>query len=110
MRALDVANNALGDDKDNLGLLIKSMRIFSEMKGVELAAKLGISRQELSQIEKNKIPVSPKRAKEIADAMGVRFDSFVNYATKAYLKRQGIEVEELKIKFKRPLVEQMAAS
>jgi len=101
MRALDVANNILGEDRDNLGLLIKSMRIFSEMKGVELAEKLGITSRKLSKIEKNKIPVSPKRAKEIADAMGVRFDSFVNYATKAYLKRQGIEVEELIIKFKK---------
>jgi len=101
MRALDAINESLGEDRDNLGLLIKSMRIFSKMKGVELAEKLGISRQELSQIEKNKISVSPRRAKEIADAIGVRSDSFVKYATIAYLKRQGFEVEEVEIKLKK---------
>ena len=71
--------------------------IFSEMKGSELAAKLGISRQELLQIEKNQTVLSPKRAKEIAELMGVSPRLFVELAVSDLLK----EFESVKIKFKK---------
>jgi transcriptional regulator with XRE-family HTH domain len=100
---------SLGDDF-NLGTFIKGLRQCENIKSIDLAEKLGISRQELSQIEKNKANVSPKRAKEIAEAMGLYPGIFIELAVRDSLKRQGIEFEELKIKFKRPLVEQMAAS
>ncbi len=98
---------SLGDDF-NLGSFIKGLRQCENIKSIDLAEKLGISRQELSQIEKNKANVSPKRAKEIAEAMGLYPGTFIELAVRDSLKRQGIEFEELKIKFKRPLVEQMA--
>jgi plasmid maintenance system antidote protein VapI len=65
------------------------------MKSVELAEKLGITTQDLSKIEKNQTTISPERAKQVADAIGVRSDSFVRCATKAWLKRQETEVESI---------------
>jgi transcriptional regulator with XRE-family HTH domain len=88
MRLLKAIERQFKDDY-NIGSFIRSLRICNEIKGVELAEKLGISRQELSQIEKGKIPVSPKRAKEIAEAMGLESDLFIKLAVKDSLKRQG---------------------
>ena len=61
------------------------MRICNEIKGVELAEKLGISR----------------RAKEIAEAMWLESDLFIKLAVKDSLKRQGIEVETFRLKIKK---------
>jgi len=98
---LKCIRESLGENY-NLGFYIRTLRIEEKIKGSELAAKLGISRQELLQIEKNQTVLSPKRAKEIAELMGVSPRLFVELAVSDLLKRQGIEeFESVKIKFKK---------
>ena len=84
MRLLKAIERQFKDDY-NVGSFIRSLRICNEIKGVELAEKLGISR----------------RAKEIAEAMWLESDLFIKLAVKDSLKRQGIEVETFRLKIKK---------
>jgi len=87
-------------DKYNLGNCIRMYRAIVGIERSKLASCLGISVEELLQIEMSQVFLSPKRAKEVAEIVKVPVKLFVEVAISDLLKREGIEFEGLNIKFK----------
>lgn len=56
----------------SFGELIRSLRLSDDVSQTELAAKLNISKQHLSAIEKGKKVVSTDRAARFAEALVIR--------------------------------------
>jgi transcriptional regulator with XRE-family HTH domain len=82
----------------SFGELIKSHRLGDELTQVEMAQNLGISKQELCNIEKGRKIVSPERAKGFALLLGLSPEIFVKYVMQDQLKRLGLNTE---IEFKK---------
>ena len=73
-----------------LGALIESIRHGEEATQSELAAKLGITKSHLSDIERGRKLVSPERAARFADLLGYSSDQFVRLALQEALDRAGL--------------------
>lgn len=74
------------------GMLIRSIRMGEEESLETFAAKLGVSRQNLSDIEQNRRGVSVERAAEWAKTLGYGSEQFVELAVQAQLDAAGIEL------------------
>ena len=89
---LEFLGKLLMDDdlrQQSLGSVIRSLRQKDKISGAELARRLGITRQAMNDIEKNKIVISAKRAACLAVALGIPTKIFVELALQESLKKQG---------------------
>ena len=79
--------------KLTFGGLIEAMRQAEEMSQVEFAAKLGISKQHLCDIEKGRKFVSPERAAKFARILGHSERSFVALALQDIVNQGGLKLK-----------------
>ena len=75
------------------GGLIEAMRQAEEMSQVEFAAKLGISKQHLCDIEKGRKFVSPERAVKFAKILGHSEQSFVALALQDIVNQGALKLK-----------------
>jgi transcriptional regulator with XRE-family HTH domain len=75
------------------GGLIEAMRQAEGMSQVEFAAKLGISKQHLCDIEKRRKFVSPERAARFAKILGHSERSFVALALQDIVNQGGLKLK-----------------
>lgn len=73
-----------------LGALIEAIRRGEEMTQGEFAAKLGISRSHLCDIEKGRKLVSPERAAGFAKLLGYSSEQFVRITLQDIVDRAGL--------------------
>jgi len=81
---------ALIGKKPSFGDFILSIRQGEEMTQVDFARQLGISRQNLCDIEHNRRFVSPKMSAEFAEKLGYSKKQFVRLCLQDLLNRDGI--------------------
>lgn len=79
----------------SFGEMLYSFRLSKEFSQVDMAAVLGISKQELCNIEKGRKFISVERAKSFAEALDMPPKTFAKYALQDQLNSAGIvgEVE-----------------
>ena len=75
------------------GGMIEAMRQGDEMSQVEFAKKLGISKQQLCDIEKRRKFVSPERAAKFAKILGHSEKSFVALALQDIVNQGGLKLK-----------------
>ena len=75
------------------GGMIEAMRQADEMSQVEFAKKLGISKQQLCDIEKRRKFVSPERAAKFAKILGHSEKSFVALALQDIVNQGGLKLK-----------------
>jgi len=73
-----------------LGSLMEAIRQGENESQAEFAARLGISRSHLCDIEKGRKVVSPERAARFADLLGYSSDQFVRLALQDAVDRAGL--------------------
>ncbi|MBI4816563.1 MAG: helix-turn-helix transcriptional regulator [Deltaproteobacteria bacterium] len=74
----------------SLAALLESIRLGEEMTQREFAAKLGVSKSHLCDIEKGRKLVSPERAARFAKELGYSSDQFVRLALQDAIDRAGL--------------------
>ena len=84
--SLDYIDSLTGG-KLTLGNLLLSLRQCEQMSQVDFAKQLGISRQNLCDIEHHRRFVSPKMAAEYADKLGYSKNQFVRLCLQDLLDR-----------------------
>lgn len=75
-------------EKMTFGSLIRSLRISDEISQVELAKKLGVSKQFLSDVEHNRKEVGISFAKKISTILGYSIVPLLELLIRDQLKRQ----------------------
>lgn len=94
--------NALDATKDiwnemTFGGLVHSLRISDEITQVELAKRVGVSKQFLSDVEHNRKDVGIAFAKKISDALGYSIEPLIELLIRDQLRRQHLDyIVELK--------------
>jgi len=78
--------------KLTFGKLINSIRLCDELSQVEFAHKLGISRQQLCDIEHNRKIPSPKLATKYAELLGYSSSQFIRLALQGIIDRDNLGV------------------
>lgn len=89
--AMDFLESIIGH-KPTLGDYLMSIRQGEELTQVGFAKKLGISRQNLCDIEHNRRFISPKMASEFAKKLGYSEKQFIRLCLQDLLNREGIEL------------------
>lgn len=79
--------------KLTLGKLINSIRLGEELSQVEFAARLGISRQQLCDIEHERKTISPKLAAQYATVLGYSVQQFIRLSLQSIVDRDNLDVE-----------------
>lgn len=79
--------------KLTLGKLINSIRLGEELSQVEFATKLGISRQQLCDIEHDRKTISPKLAAQYATILGYSVQQFIRLSLQSIVDRDNLDVE-----------------
>ncbi len=77
----------------SFGEMISSFRHAQEMTQVEMAEVLGISKQDLCNIEKGRKLVSVERAVSFAEALDMPPKTFAKYALQDQLIKAGLDGE-----------------
>jgi transcriptional regulator with XRE-family HTH domain len=85
--------DALGATKDiwekmTFGGLVRSLRISDEISQVNLAKKLKVSKQFLSDVEHNRKEVGISFAKKVANALGYSIEPLIELLIRDQLRRQ----------------------
>lgn len=75
-------------DKMTFGSLIRSLRICDEISQVRLAKKVGVSKQFLCDVERNRKEVGFSFAKKISHALGYSIEPLLELLIRDQLKRQ----------------------
>jgi len=75
-------------DKMTFGGLIRALRMSDEITQVQLAKKIGVSKQFLSDVEHNRKDVGMAFAKKVAAALGYSIEPLLELLIKQQLKRQ----------------------
>lgn len=94
--------NALEATKDvwkkmTFGGLVRSLRISDEISQIELAKKLEVSKQFLSDVEHNRKDVGISFAKKVASVLGYSLEPLLELLIRQQLKRQHLNyIVELK--------------
>lgn len=78
------------------GDMLLSFRKAQELSQVEMAKRLGISKQDLCNIEKGRKLVSVERAVSFANALGIPAKTFAKYVLQDQLQKAGLK-EEIEI-------------
>ncbi len=73
--------------------IIKSLRVCDEISQKDFAALLGISKQNLCDIEKGRKAVTPSRAALFAQKLGYPPTTFIRIALQEELDRAGIKLQ-----------------
>jgi transcriptional regulator with XRE-family HTH domain len=83
----------------SFGEMILSVRVARDLSQVTMALELGISKQELCNIEKGRKLVSVERAKSFAESLDMPPKTFAKYALQDQLSAAGIsgEVEIIEV-------------
>ncbi len=76
--------------KLTLGKLIHAIRLADNLSQVEFAEKLGMSKQQLCDIEHNRKYISPKLAAWYAEKLGYSAEQFVRLCLQDMLDREGL--------------------
>ena|SRR3990167_8780137 len=87
--ALDYLEGLIGK-KPSLGDYLLAIRQGEELSQVHFAKLLGISKQNLCDIEHNRRFISPKMAVEFADKLGYSSKQFVRLCLQDLLNREGL--------------------
>jgi transcriptional regulator with XRE-family HTH domain len=95
--ALELLEELIGESV-SFGLYLKSIRESEELSQSELAAKLGISVQHLSNVENDRKHVSIERAEAWARALGYPEAMFIQLSLQDQFQRAGLEGYELTVK------------
>lgn len=77
----------------SLGQLVRSLRECDEIPQVDLATRLGVSRQFLSDVEHDRKVVGVDFAKKLSKAMGYPIETFLQPLIDGQLKRAGIKAK-----------------
>ena len=88
-KALDFLESLIGK-KPTLGDYLLAIRQGEELSQVNFAQQLGISRQNLCDIEHNRRFISPKMAAEFADKLGYSKKQFVRLCLQDLLNKEGL--------------------
>lgn len=84
-------------DKMTFGGLVYSLRISDDISQVELAKKIGVSKQFLSDVEHNRKDVGIGFAKKISDSLGYSIEPLIELLIRDQLRRQHLNyIVELK--------------
>ena len=84
-------------DKMTFGGLVHSLRISDEISQVELAKKIGVSKQFLSDVEHNRKDVGIGFDKKISDSLGYSIEPLIELLIRDQLRRQHLNyIVELK--------------
>lgn len=84
-------------EKMTFGGLVHSLRISDEISQVELAKKIGVSKQFLSDVEHNRKDVGIGFAKKISDSLGYSIEPLIELLIRDQLRRQHLNyIVELK--------------
>lgn len=75
-------------EKMTFGSLIRSLRMSDGIRQVELAKKINVSKQFLSDVENNRKEVGISFAKKIADALGYPLEPLIELLIRDQLRRQ----------------------
>lgn len=79
------------------GGLVRSLRISDEITQVELANRVGVSKQFLSDVERNRKDVGIAFAKKVSDALGYSIEPLIELLIRDQLRRQHLNyIVELK--------------
>jgi len=89
--AVRFLENLMGEEL-SFGGLLRSIREGKEMTQVEFSECLGISRQYLCDIEKNRRLVSPRTAAAFAQYLGYSPEQFVRLALQGLLDKEGLDL------------------
>lgn len=94
--------NALDATKDiwnemTFGGLVHSLRLSEEITQVDLAKRVGVSKQFLSDVEHNRKDVGIAFAKKLSDALGYSIEPLIELLVRDQLRRQHLNyIVELK--------------
>jgi transcriptional regulator with XRE-family HTH domain len=88
-KALDYLESLIGK-KPTLGDYLLAIRQGEEVTQVDFAKLLGVSRQNLCDIEHGRRFVSPKMAAEFANRLGYSSKQFVRLCLQDLLNREGL--------------------
>jgi transcriptional regulator with XRE-family HTH domain len=86
--ALEMTHNVW--DAMTLGGLIRSLRMSDEISQVELAKKLHVSKQFLSDVEHDRKDVGISFAKKVSDALGYSIEPLIELLIRDQLRRQDL--------------------
>lgn len=75
-------------DSMTFGGLVHSLRMSDEITQVDLAKRVGVSKQFLSDVEHNRKDVGINFAKKIADALGYSIEPLIELLIRDQLRRQ----------------------
>jgi transcriptional regulator with XRE-family HTH domain len=94
-RSYENAKKVLKDLKisPTLGQLVRSLRECDDLSQVQLADKLGVSRQFLSDVEHDRKIVGVEFARKLSKAMGYPIETFLEPLFNGQLKRAGIKCQ-----------------
>lgn len=98
----NAAVNALEATKDvwdemTFGGLVHSLRLSDEITQVELAKRMGVSKQFLSDVEHNRKDVGIAFAKKVSEALGYSLEPLIELLIRDQLRRQHLDyIVELK--------------
>lgn len=70
------------------GGLVRSLRLSDEISQVELANRVGVSKQFLSDVEHNRKDVGIAFAKKVSDALGYSIEPLIELLIRDQLRRQ----------------------
>jgi transcriptional regulator with XRE-family HTH domain len=79
--------------KITLGKFICAIRQADEISQVDFAGKLGITKQHLCDIERERKSVSPRLAAEYASILGYSRDQFIRLSLQDLVDRDGLNVQ-----------------
>jgi transcriptional regulator with XRE-family HTH domain len=94
--------NALEATKDvwntmTFGGLVRSLRLSDEISQVNLAKKIGVSKQFLSDVEHNRKDIGIEFAKKVSDALGYSIEPLIELLIRDQLRKQHLNyIVELK--------------
>lgn len=75
-------------EKMSFGSLVRSLRLSDEITQVELAKKVGVSKQFLSDVEHNRKDVGISFAKKISEALEYSIEPLIELLIRDQLRRQ----------------------
>ena len=77
----------------SFGDFMRSHRLGEELTQVEFAAFLGISKQRLCDIEKNRTTISLKLCKEIAEKLDLPFEWLAKLSLQDQINKEGLNLK-----------------
>lgn len=80
-------------DNATIGNMIASLRQCDDLSQTELAAKVGVSKQFLSNVENNKKTIGIKFIQKIADALDYPVEPFLELLVRDQIKKEGLKVQ-----------------